>query len=91
MKRIFKYPLETLDIQQIEIPSESEILCVQMQFGKPCIWALVDTDSTIVKRAFETFGTGSEIGYGNRKYIGTYQLLGGQLIYHVFELYEFQP
>jgi hypothetical protein len=43
------------------------------------------------ERMFEIFGTGSPIQYDigtDRKYIGTYQLYGGDLVYHLFEYIE---
>jgi len=43
--------------------------------------------SLSINRAFEIFGTGHNVPEnGNRKYIGTYQLMGGGLVFHCFEL-----
>jgi hypothetical protein len=86
MKRIFKYKLETTDLQSIDMPQGAEILCLQVQNGEPCIWALVNDAATVTKRHFEIYGTGHNIPNANRKYIGTYQLRGGALVYHCFEL-----
>lgn len=90
MKTIYKYQLNTADIIDIEMPIDSEILTVQAQHGKPCIWAMVDDNGKFKTRRFEIYGTGHEIRpleeYKCRKYIGTYQLLGGGLIFHVFEI-----
>lgn len=86
-KKIFKYQLETTDVQQVEMPQGAEILCIQTQNETPCIWALVEPNATVTKRAFEIFGTGHNVPEnGNRKYIGTYQLMGGGLVFHCFEL-----
>ena len=88
-KKIFKYQLETTDVQQIEMQQGAEILCIQTQNETPCIWALVEPNATVVKRAFEIFGTGHNIPENaNRKYVGTYQLENGQLTFHCFELLE---
>lgn len=87
MKTIWKYKLETTDEQQILMPVAAEILTVQIQDGEPHLWVMVD-DSTIEKekRYIEIFGTGNPIiSNGPRKYIGTYQLRGGALVFHVFE------
>ena len=89
MKKIFKYQLETTDIQQVEMPQGAEILCIKTQNETPCIWALVETNATVTKRIFEIIGTGFNITENdNRKYIGTYQLNGGSLVFHCFELLE---
>jgi hypothetical protein len=89
MKTIFKYKLAGLVSQTIEMPVGAEILDIQVQNGIPCIWALCDPYYSLEKRVFELFGTGGEIPYrANRKYIGTYQLNNGNLVFHCFELLE---
>ena len=86
MKTIYKFKLQTTDEQQILMPEGAEILTVQLQDGEPQLWALVDTDQPKTKRYIEIFGTGNPItGIGPRKYIATYQLRGGALVFHVFE------
>lgn len=87
MNTIHKYQLDTIDFQQIDMPKGSEILCIQSQNERPCIWAIVDTNMPLKKRAFEIYGTGHPISDGlNRKYIGTYQLQNGALVFHCFEI-----
>ena len=88
MQTIYKYALEVTDKQRVNLPKGAEILTVQEQYGVPCIWAQVDTTSPPEERIFETFGTGHEmpIDMGiDRKYIGTYQIQGGSLVFHLFE------
>ena len=85
--KIFKYQLETTDLQQIEMPEGATILCIQTQNNVPCIWAMVNPINQNIKRSFEIFGTGHSIpNSGERKYIGTYQLSSGLLVFHCFEL-----
>jgi hypothetical protein len=84
MNTIYKYPL-TDDVQSFDIPKDAEILCLQVQNDVPCIWALVDTDKPKVKRHFEIRGTGDSVPPFRVSYIGTYQLNGGRLVFHVFE------
>ncbi len=90
MKAIWKYELETVDEQEILMPLGAEILTVQIQYGKPCIWCLVfvkDKGLVINKpRMIKIFGTGHTIedNYPG-VYIGTYQLEGGKGIFHVFD------
>jgi hypothetical protein len=83
--KIYKYTLETTDVQEIPMPEGAEILTVQMQFDEPQLWALVNPDNPPVTRVIETIGTGNPIREAERNYIGTYQLQGGRLVFHVFE------
>lgn len=85
-KVIWKYEIEPTDVQQIELPIGAEILCVQTQFDKPCIWALVDPKQELEPIGVFTYGTGHPIPTEpyKHKYIGTYQLEGGSLVFHVF-------
>lgn len=89
-KTIWKFELETRDDQEIKMPIGAQVLTVQMQFGTPCLWALVDPNKEKETRTFEVVGTGHEIDYSltTRGYIGTYQLAQGQLIFHVFERFN---
>lgn len=85
-KSIWKFQLSVTDIQSLYIPADAKILSVQVQHGEPCVWALVDTDKRDESRVLRTFGTGHPIGTSdNLVFIGTYQLHGGGLVFHVFE------
>jgi hypothetical protein len=86
-KQIWKYVLSTPPIT-IEIPKDSKILTVQEQFGEICLWVLVNPTAPKEKRTFEVYGTGHAITYDmgiDRNYISTVQLIGAQLVLHVFE------
>ena len=88
-KTIWKWELEIDDLVKLQLPKGAEILTVQAQFGKPCLWAMVNPKAETEERLFETFGTGHPIPYDigvDRKYIGTYQVQGGGLVFHLFEL-----
>lgn len=87
-KTIWKFELETTDNQEIKMPVGAEILTVQVQGETLCLWALVDPSAEKETRHFEMIGTGHPINYNtgvSRVYIGSYQLLGGELVFHVFE------
>lgn len=90
MKSVYKYPIPwppTRDEFTLALPVGAEILCFQMQGETPCIWALVDTGNVSQEtRKFRLAGTGHPIEYTPKKYIGTIQLRGGLLIFHLFEL-----
>lgn len=89
MKTIWKYELETLDLFGLDMPRGAEVLTVQMQKGKPCLWAVVDTGNDKENRTFAIHGTGHDVNNADsKKYIGTYQLMGGDLVFHMFELID---
>lgn len=88
MKTIYKYQLEVIEKQIVELPLGAQILTVQVQNGEPCIWAEVYNENKLVKRVFEIFGTGHELREGmgvDRKYIGTFQIHDGALVFHLYE------
>jgi len=87
MKKIYKYPLEVTDTQFVELPLGAEILTVQMQGNQLCLWAMVNALPEAVKknRRIEIIGTGNPMPTGDLKYISTFQMIKGKLIFHVFE------
>jgi hypothetical protein len=86
MKRIYKYPLEVTDRQELLLPKEATILTVQIQYGYPRLWVLVEPEAEVERWEFLTIGTGHNITspITSFRYIGTYQLDAGQLVFHVF-------
>jgi len=86
MNKIYKYELEVATSQTVEMPSGAEVLCVQVQDGKPRLWAMIDPDYAMREyKTIEVYGTGHPIEPGERKYISTFQLRDGSLVFHVFE------
>jgi hypothetical protein len=84
MKVVYKYPVPLADEVVVEIPVFAKILRVDLQFGEPCMWALVDTDEKPSKRRFMWCGTGhSADGVG--AYVGTVLVSGGSFVFHLFE------
>lgn len=87
MRTIWKYELEVTRRQDIEMPKGSVILSLHVQGGIPCIWVECDPDAEKELRSFEIKGTGHAIEQGvNRRYIGSFQLRGGNYVGHLFEL-----
>lgn len=87
MKTIWKYPLQVTDIQYLHLPENSTILSLQVQDGIPRVWVLLD-DEELKESELEIymFGTGHKV-YADvepTKFIGTFQLLHGNLVFHVF-------
>lgn len=87
-KTIYKYPLEVTDTQQIPIPDTAEILSCQIQDGKPCLWVLLDISHAITDtRTIKIYGTGNPYDTSlSQRFIDTFQLYSGSLIFHVFEV-----
>ena len=88
-KTIYKYPLAVTDFQEVLLPIGAEILTVQAQGENAFMWALVNPNEQQKEaRNIEIFGTGHPIVYDmgiSRKYISTFQMHGGQLVFHAFE------
>lgn len=87
VKQVWKfslYPYKT----EIEMPFRAEILTVQTQNDAAYIWALIIPTNKKELRHFEIYGTGHDIPYDmgeERKYINTFQLHDGELVFHLFE------
>lgn len=84
-RRIFKYPIVMKDLNRIEMPKGAEVLSVHVQNGAPQIWALVEPDNVKETRHFFVIGTGNPIPEGIGRFIGTFQMLNGSLVWHLFE------
>ena len=88
MEAIWKQSLECADRQTVELPIGAKVLCVQTQQEKPCLWFITpQTESPIVEeRTFAIRGTGHRHPQIDGRYIGTFQLQAGSLVFHVFEV-----
>ena len=65
----------------------AEIIHIDVQEGTPCLWALVDPQTSIENRHFRIYGTGQEINEIEPiKYIGTFLLYQRRLVFHLFEV-----
>lgn len=85
--KIFKYPFEIKERFSIEMPAGADILTVQNQREVGTMWALTDPTEKMEKRNFAIVGTGHEFDpQQGFEYIGTFQMLGGVMVWHVFEL-----
>ena len=82
------------EIFGMEMIKNAEILCVRKQAeirdGRPQvtgkIWVLVNPKETEKeKRYFRLIETGQKFDDIDLKYIGTYQVFGGEIILHLFE------
>ena len=88
MLEVFKYQLRPDNYIDIQLPEGAQILPVQTQGDMPCLWALVNPENRRIKKRFRLAGTGHPIKEDRSElfYHGTFQLHGGALIFHLFEL-----
>ena len=89
MRTIYKYPITVQDDISIEMPQGAKVLTVQMQRGIPCVWAIVDPDNEPAAKYFRLAGTGHPITERVSRllrHIGSFQMEGETLIFHLFEI-----
>jgi hypothetical protein len=86
--RIWKFTLLGADIQEVIMPKGAKILTVQTQHGNICLWALCNPLASKETRKVAIYGTGNPISGNCGTYISTFQMFGGDLIFHAFDLGE---
>ena len=93
---VWKYEIPITDEFEVEMPSNSRILCVQTQLHNsqqgiweediPCIWVVTDGNKEQMStRRFVIIGTGHPFNPEPLQYIGTFQQYNGGLVWHLFE------
>jgi len=89
MKTVYKYTLDLVDLQVIQLPYDSTILSVAEQFDQIVLYALVDPAETLVaEHTIRIAGTGHTIKQPHVHFIGSIVLEAGHLVFHVFEVFE---
>lgn len=86
MKTIWKYEMERIHEQVVNLPAGAVPLSVQMQRGRYCLWALVDSDHGRETEACRVVmhGTGRALPEDPGQYLGTIQDFLHGLVVHVF-------
>lgn len=90
MKTIWKFLIGP-KITKIMMPYGAKVLTVAIQYGDVCIWAEVDSTVPLTERTFAAIGTGFNFASldlpmnAEMSYIGTVQMSGGSLIWHIYE------
>lgn len=84
MKTIYKYTLEITDAQCLQLPAGFKVLKIEAVDDKPRMWCLVDPHAVLVDRKIMTYGTGREMPDRPGKYLGSYLVLRGRGVFHVF-------
>ena len=67
------------------MPAGAKLLCVQVQQAIPCLWAMVDPGAIQVQRIIRMWGTGHCHEMSPGEYVGTFRVVGGNLVFHVFD------
>jgi hypothetical protein len=88
--KIFKYAINlNMRTQPVMMPKGARVLSVQMQHDECQAWALVDTDAPRAAKRIEVLPTGAIVHEADKlSFLGTVQVDGGSLIFHVFERIE---
>lgn len=86
--RIFKYDLNLVSKQHMSIPKGGNILCVQVEREKLCLFAVVDTKEKNEVRTLEVIGTGQAFRPLNpderRDHLDT--VIHSGMVWHIFEI-----
>lgn len=87
MQTVWKYPLSTRMVTQLELPAGAQVLSAAMQNNLPHIWVLVEQDEDAkVTRHFMFVGTGHPIPEPVVAFIGTVLMQDARWVFHVFEV-----
>lgn len=83
--RIYKYPLDLVDSQTVQIQRPIKILTAQVQNGIICAWALIDEEPKFTREVqFLIVGTGNpnDFDLTEFEYLSTVQL--NSFVWHIF-------
>jgi hypothetical protein len=81
--KIFKYKIPEFGRNLIEMPEGARIISVANQYEKAVLWAVVDEDRPIIKRAIVAYPTGVDIQAPYMPFLGTILLAEGAFVVHV--------
>jgi len=74
---------------QVEMPAGAVLLHVDVQDGRPFVWARVDPEAPTVKWWLPVYGTGHPLDADGLPYVGTFHLDSDlALVFHVFDAGE---
>jgi hypothetical protein len=84
---VWKYPVPIDDVFSVDMPWGAEVLSVAVQGSEVCMWAEVNPGAAMKLRRFRMCGTGHHMPmHEARRFVGTFLLHGGSLVFHLFEL-----
>ena len=87
MLRVFKYPIPFGDYFKLPLPNGAKVLTVDVQYGQPTLWALVNPNHKTKDRLFRFAGNGHDIeeSLSRLEFVASFQMQNG-LMFHVFEV-----
>jgi hypothetical protein len=85
MATIWKFTLPADLYSVVKMPKGAAILSVQEQFDDFMAWAVVDPDAEWEERTILLLGTGHPMPDGRWDHISTFQMSGGNYVFHAFE------
>ena len=83
-QRVYKYGLTLGDWISVWMPEGAEPLSIQVQSGDVFLWARITIGSPPVMHHFRIAGTGHDLGGNVGRHIDSFQINGGELVFHVF-------
>jgi hypothetical protein len=83
-RSVYKYTLSR-DHREIEMPMGARLLMVGVQDHCIRLWAEVVPVNPMETREFAIYGTGHEMPGDPGAYVGSCILLGGELVFHIYE------
>jgi len=84
-QRIYKYPVRFDDTFEVLMPRGAVVLSVATQDDHPQMWARVDPAQPMLTRRFHLRGTGHPLTGEEGRFIGTFLMRSGALVFHLFE------
>lgn len=82
---VWEYDVEP-DEFTVDMPRGGKVLSVAAQRDRVQMWALVDPGAAKETRRFRLAGTGHALSCPEElRFIGTFQMHGGSLVFHLFE------
>ena len=88
MLSVYKYKVPVNDYFTLDLPKTARILKAEVQHGDVCMWALVEPGESTRERIFRFTGTGHPVNEApaHLQHISTFQMRGGELVFHIFEV-----
>lgn len=83
MKTIWKFPLDIVGTNRVDMPVGAHVISVKTQHGRPTIWAMCAPENMLEQRIFRIVGTGHLFNPQGHMHIGTVIIDG--FVWHVFE------
>lgn len=83
MKAIWKFPVQPGRFT-LELPIEARFRALQVQHGQPMMWLEVDPHGLREAITFRVIPTGVEFDEAGLRYLGTFQVHEGNLVFHVY-------